>query len=276
MIKLYTLLSYLYIETPYKILVQPYNFVTPILIFDYLDYTLDSINYGVFLGGIRMKIMIVEDDPTIREMLCEMIEKWGFETIKADDFTDVLQLFIRENPGLVLLDINLPSFDGFYWCNKIRGISKAPIIFISSRNTPMDMVMSMNMGGDDFIQKPFNSDVLMAKINALLRRAYSYIDTHTSVIEHEGIVLNLKDSEVSFRGNKIDLTKNEFKILYILMEHKGTIVSREKIMRKLWENESFVDDNTLTVNITRLRKKFDELGKDDFIITKKGQGYIIQ
>jgi DNA-binding response OmpR family regulator len=139
----------------------------------------------------------------------------------------------------------------------------------------MDMVMSMNMGGDDYIQKPFHPDVLMAKINALIRRTYSYLDIQTNVIEHEGVVLNRNDGEVSYQENRMELTNNEFKILTILMEQKGIIVSRERIIRKLWENESFVDDNTLSVNITRLRKKFDDMGKFDFIITKKGQGYII-
>jgi DNA-binding response OmpR family regulator len=223
-----------------------------------------------------MKIMIVEDDPTIRDMLGETIKKWGFETFKLEEFDEVLQKFLQENPHLLLLDINLPAFDGFYWCNKIREVSKIPIIFISSRHTPMDMIMAMNMGGDDFIQKPFDTDVLMAKINALLRRSYSYIDTQSNVLEHDGVVLNLKDWEISHREEKVDLTKTEFIILKLLMQHKGAIVSRNKIMRSLWKDESFVDDNTLTVNITRLRKKLAELGKENFITTKKGQGYIIQ
>ncbi|MFD2679466.1 response regulator transcription factor [Bacillus seohaeanensis] len=223
-----------------------------------------------------MKIMIVEDDPTIRDMLGETIKKWGFETTDLEEFDEVLQEFIKEKPHLLLLDINLPSFDGFYWCNKIREVSKVPIIFISSRNTPMDMVMAMNMGGDDFIQKPFYTEVLMAKINALLRRSYSYIDTQSNVLEHDGVVLNLKDWEISYGEAQIDLTKTEFIILHLLMQHKGTIVSRNKIMRSLWKDESFVDDNTLTVNITRLRKKLAELGKENFITTKKGEGYIIQ
>jgi DNA-binding response OmpR family regulator len=223
-----------------------------------------------------MKIMIVEDDPTIRDMLGETIKKWGFETTDLEEFDELLQEFIKEKPHLLLLDINLPSFDGFYWCNKIREVSKVPIIFISSRNTPMDMVMAMNMGGDDFIQKPFYTEVLMAKINALLRRSYSYIDTQSNVLEHDGVVLNLKDWEISYGEAQIDLTKTEFIILHLLMQHKGTIVSRNKIMRSLWKDESFVDDNTLTVNITRLRKKLAELGKENFITTKKGEGYIIQ
>jgi DNA-binding response OmpR family regulator len=222
-----------------------------------------------------MKIMIVEDEPTIRELIRETLKKWGFETVVAEQFDQVLQLFVAENPHLVIMDINLPFFDGFYWCNQIRELSKVPILFLSSRSTPMDMVMSMNTGGDDFVQKPFHSDVLVAKINALLRRTYSYSEIQANVIEHDGVVLNLKDGNVFHKDRKAELTKTEFVILNILMRHKGTIVSRHKMMRGLWEDESFVDDNTLTVNITRLRKKLGDLGKEDFISTRKGQGYTI-
>lgn len=220
--------------------------------------------------------MIVEDDNTIRDMLGESIEKWGFNIAKVEDFNEVFQVFITESPHLVLLDINLPAFDGFYWCNKIREVSKVPIIFISSRNTPMDMIMAMNMGGDDFIQKPFDTNVLMAKINALLRRSYSYIDTQSNAIEHDGVVLSLKDWDVLYREEKVNLSKTEFTILHLLLQQKGSIVSRNKIMRTLWKGENFVDDNTLTVNINRLRKKLAEIGKDNFIHTKKGEGYMIQ
>jgi DNA-binding response OmpR family regulator len=223
-----------------------------------------------------MKIMIVEDEPIIRDMIGESIRKWGYETIILDDFSQVLEIFLKENPHLVLMDINLPVYDGFYWCNKIRDISKVPIIFISSRNTPMDMVMSMNMGGDDFIQKPFYEEVLITKIKALLRRTYSYTETVATIIEHDGIMLNLNNGDVFYGDKKAELTKNEFKILSILMQNKGSVVSREKIMRNLWEDESFVDDNTLTVNITRIRKKLAELGKENYIATMKGEGYIIR
>lgn len=223
-----------------------------------------------------MKIMIVEDEPIIRDMIGESIRKWGYETIILDDFSQVLEIFLKENPHLVLMDINLPVYDGFYWCNKIRDISKVPIIFISSRNTPMDMVMSINMGGDDFIQKPFYEEVLIAKIKALLRRTYSYTETVATIIEHDGVILNLNNGDVFYGDKKAELTKNEFKILNILMQNKGTVVSREKIMRSLWEDESFVDDNTLTVNIARIRKKLAELGKENYITTMKGEGYIIR
>ncbi len=220
--------------------------------------------------------MIVEDEITIRDMVGETIEKWGFAAVKVKNFDQVLSVFLKESPHLVLMDINLPSFDGFYWCNKIRETSKAPIIFLSSRNTPMDMVMAMNMGGDDFINKPFHTDVLMAKVNALLRRTYMYIeDVELNVIEHDGVVLNLKTYNASYVNETITLTKNEFIILKLLLQNKGTVVSRTKIMRSLWADERFVDENTLTVNIARIRKKFTDLGKEDFITTKKGYGYII-
>ncbi|MCU4770354.1 response regulator transcription factor [Bacillus toyonensis] len=223
-----------------------------------------------------MKIMIIEDERTIREMMAETIEKWGFDTVKVEDFDQVLSIFLKENPHLVLMDINLPSFDGFYWCNKIRESSKTPIIFLSSRNTPMDMIMAMNMGGDDFVNKPFHTDVLMAKINALLRRTYTYIeDIELNILEYDGIVLDLNSYNVSYMNETIALSKNEFIIFNLLMQNKGTVVSRTKIMRRLWADERFVDENTLAVNIARIRKKITELGKEDFITTKKGYGYII-
>ena len=223
-----------------------------------------------------MKILIIEDDVNYRDNLCKLLEKWQFKLVVAEDFSNIIEIFIKEQPNLILLDINLPQYDGFYWCSKIRELSKVPIIFISSRNTTIDMVMSINMGGDDFIQKDFDQQILIAKINAILRRTYSYIDTNDTIIEHKGLVLNLKDGQVYYDDKKINLTGNEFRILSILMENKGNIVTREKIMRKLWESENFVDDNTLTVNVTRLRKKLEYVGQTDFIITKKGQGYIIQ
>ncbi len=221
------------------------------------------------------KIMVVEDDKTIKNIILENIVRWGFTPIDIDDYGEVFNTFAKEEPHLVLLDINLPSYDGFYWCNKIRTVSKVPIVFISSRNSNMDIVMAMNMGGDDFVQKPFSMEVLMAKINALLRRTYDYTNVESSIIEHRTVVLNLKDNNLIYNDKKVELTKNEFKILYILMKNNGTIVSREKIMRKLWEDESFVDDNTLTVNINRLRKKLSDIDLENFIETKKGQGYVI-
>jgi DNA-binding response OmpR family regulator len=224
---------------------------------------------------LMFKILIVEDDQKMRQIILENIEKWGLEGCYVQDLNNVFDEFTKYDPHLVLMDINLTTYDGFYWCGKIREVSKVPIIFISSRNTNMDIIMAINMGGDDFVQKPFSLDVLMAKINALLRRTYNYTNTTSNIIEHNGVVLNIKDSSVIYNDNKLELTKNEFKILYTLMNDKGEIVSRDEIMRALWEDESFVDDNTLTVNINRLRKKLDDLGLNDFIKTKKGQGYII-
>lgn len=219
--------------------------------------------------------MIVEDDQIIRESLAEVITKWNYEVVSVEDFSDILNIFSRELPHIILLDINLPCFDGFYWCNKIREISKVPIVFISSRNNNMDIIMAINMGGDDFIQKPFSIDVVMAKINGIMRRTYSYSNVKTDVLEYKGVILNLADNNVIYNEHKIELTKNEFRILYSLMRENGKIVSRDKLMRYLWEDESFVDDATLTVNINRLRSKLIDIGLEDFIVTKKRQGYMI-
>ncbi|WP_309123140.1 response regulator transcription factor [Paenibacillus sp.] len=223
-----------------------------------------------------MKIMIVEDEPTIRKLLGETVEKWGFEAVLCEDFNRVQDIFLRSEPHLVLMDINLPVFDGYYWCGRIREMSNVPIVFLSSRDSPMDMVMAMNMGGDDYIQKPFYDDVLIAKIKALLRRTYSYAETPVNAVEYEGVLLNLNDRMLVSGGRSIELTRNEFLILHLLMQQIGRIVSREKIMRCLWEDESFVDDNTLTVNMTRLRKKLADIGRNHFITTIKGEGYFIK
>ena len=198
-----------------------------------------------------------------------------FETFTTTDFTETLNNFIAEKPHLVLLDINLPVYDGFYWCQKIREISKAPILFISSRNTNMDMVMAMNMGGDDFVNKPFSIEVLTAKINAILRRTYNYADQAIDAIQHNNVILNLKDGSATVGEQHIDLSKNEYKLLHLLMKNHGKIISREKLLRGLWDDERYVDDNTLTVNINRLRKKIEQAGAVGYIETKVGQGYII-
>lgn len=219
--------------------------------------------------------MIVEDDSVIRDSLADIITKWNYEVICVEEFSNVFNIFSRELPHVILLDINLPCFDGFYWCNKIREVSKVPILFISSRDNNMDIIMAINMGGDDFIQKPFSIDVVMAKINGIMRRAYSYSNIQTDILEYKGIILNLGDNNVLFKDYKIELTKNEFRILYSLMRENGKIVSRDKLMRYLWEDESFVDDATLTVNINRLRNKLEDIGLKDLIVTKKRQGYMI-
>ena len=219
--------------------------------------------------------MIVEDDTVIRESLADIITKWNYEAICVEDFNEIINIFSRELPHVILLDINLPCFDGFYWCNKIREVSKVPILFISSRNNNMDIIMAINMGGDDFIQKPFSIDVVMAKINGIMRRTYSYSNVQTDILEYNGVILNLGDNNVIYKEHKIELTKNEFRILYSLMRENGKIVSRDKLMRYLWEHESFVDDGTLTVNINRLRNKLEDIGLVDLIVTKKGQGYMV-
>lgn len=221
------------------------------------------------------KIMIVEDEAVIRNLVIEELEKWDFDTFGTEDFHNVLEDFQDEEPQLVLLDINLPIFDGYYWCQKIREISKVPIIFISSRSTNMDMIMAMNMGADDYVTKPFQIDVLVAKINALLRRSYSYAEASSETMVHNGLTLNIDNSTMEINGETIDLSKNEYRLLYILMKKHGKILSREKLLRALWEDERFVDDNTLTVNINRLRKKIEQAGIDSYIETKIGQGYIV-
>lgn len=221
------------------------------------------------------KIMIVEDEKVIRELISEELEKWQFETYGTTDFQKVFDDFQQEQPQLVLLDINLPVFDGYYWCQKIRETSKVPIIFISSRNTNMDMIMAMNMGADDFVTKPFDLDVLVAKINALLRRSYNYVEASQETLSHNELVLNVDNSSVEIKGELVDLSKNEYRLLYILMKNHGKILSREKLLRALWDDERFVDDNTLTVNINRLRRKIEQAGVYGYIETKVGQGYIV-
>lgn len=220
-------------------------------------------------------IMIVEDDKTIANITADSLAKWRFNPILTNDFSKIDLEFIEKKPHLVLLDINLPDFDGFYWCKKIRETSNVPIIFISSRNTNMDMVMAMNMGGDDFVSKPYSMEVLVAKISALLRRTYNYVEMGPEILEHNGLFLNLQNGTAKFNDEIIDLSKNEYQLLQYLMRQTGKIVSREKLLRELWEDEHFVDDNTLTVNINRVRKKIAHAGLPNFIETKVGQGYII-
>lgn len=221
------------------------------------------------------RIMIVEDDAGISQAVKEHSEKWGLNAFCVENFRNVMSEFSRISPHLVLLDISLPCFSGYHWCSEIRKISKVPIIFISSASDNMNIIMAMNLGADDFIAKPFDFSVLTAKINALLRRTYDFQGL-VSVIEHRGAILNTSDNTLTFNDEKIPLTKNEYRILLALMENKGSIVSREKLMQRLWETDSFVDENTLTVNVNRLRKKLDAAGLGGFITTKFGVGYIIE
>lgn len=222
------------------------------------------------------KLLIVEDDQGISRGIMEQARKWGLEVKCVEDFSDVLGEFNQFQPHIVLMDIMLPFFDGYHWCNEIRRISKAPIIFISSASDNMNIVMAMNMGGDDFIAKPFDLRVLMAKINALLRRSYAFSGGAGQFLEHRGALLDTLDSSLSYKDKKISLTKNEYRILLCLMENKGRVVSRETLMERLWETDLFVDENTLTVNVNRLRKKLDGAGLEDFISTRFGVGYIIK
>ena len=220
------------------------------------------------------RIFIVEDDRTIAQAVAHLAESWGLEVRCVRDFRAVTAEAAEFQPHLIILDIALPCFDGYHWCSEIRRVSKVPIIFVSSASDNMNIVMAMNLGADDFISKPFDGSVLMAKIQALLRRTYDF-GANVPVLEHRGALLDTGENSLVFGDEKITLTKNEYRILLCLMENKGKVVSREKLMERLWETDSFVDENTLTVNVNRLRKKLDAAGLKDFIATKFGVGYII-
>ena len=220
------------------------------------------------------RLFIVEDDPGIANAVAAHAQAWNLQTHIVQDFSNVMHEFAEFSPHIVLLDIMLPFFDGYHWCSEIRRVSKVPIIFVSSASDNMNIVMAMNLGADDFISKPFDGSVLMAKIQALLRRTYDF-GANVPVLEHRGALLDTGENSLVFGDEKITLTKNEYRILLCLMENKGKVVSREKLMERLWETDSFVDENTLTVNVNRLRKKLDAAGLKDFIATKFGVGYII-
>jgi len=222
----------------------------------------------------KYKILIVEDDNVIADSIKKHLEKWEYQVHCVTDFKEVLKDVTSFKPELILLDITLPFYNGFYWCNEIRKLTKVPIIFISSADDKMNIVMAMDMGGDDFIAKPFDLTVLTAKINAMLRRSYSF-KTNLNILEHKGVILNLSNAVLSKGENSVELTKNEFKIMKLLMENAGEMVKRDTIMIHLWDSDSFIDDNTLTVNLTRIRKKLSQIGADDYIETKKGIGYMV-
>lgn len=221
------------------------------------------------------KIMVVEDEPAIAQGIKAHLEKWGYQVELVEDFMNVTEEFVKQNPQLVLMDIGLPFYNGFYWCAQIRQLSKVPIVFVSSAQDNMNIVMAINMGGDDFISKPFEPEVLAAKVQAILRRAYAF-HGETNVLAWKDVILNLSDANLMLGERKLELTKNEFKIMQLLLEHAGECVSREEMMKRLWDNECFVDDNTLTVNITRLRKKLEAEGRSELIQTKKGFGYCLE
>ncbi|RTR35762.1 response regulator transcription factor [Robertmurraya yapensis] len=222
------------------------------------------------------KIMLIEDDEKIRKIVAETLKKWQYEVIEVSQFDEILTEFEQAQPDLVLLDINLPVFDGYYWCQQIRSVSKVPIIFLSSRTQNMDIIMAINMGGDDFIQKPFDLGILVAKISALLRRKYTYQEDDNLSFTHRSLKLNVTKSTIEFESQSTELSRNEFILLQLMMRNIGKIVSREDMMQALWNEEQFVDDNTLTVNVNRLRRKIAALGLEDFIVTRKGLGYLIE
>ncbi len=221
------------------------------------------------------KILIVEDDSVIAQALASHLSKWNYDTRCIEDFKNIIEEFDQYEPQLVLLDIMLPFFNGFHWCQEIRKVSEVPIIFLSSANDNMNIVMAMNMGGDEFIEKPFDLNVVTAKVQAILRRSYSFQGT-VNVMEYHGAVLNLNDATLVNGEQKLELTKNEFRILQMLLENAGKIVSRDSIITRLWESDEFIDDNTLTVNIARLRKKLEQIGLEQMIRTKKGIGYMVE
>lgn len=221
------------------------------------------------------RILIIEDDYAMAQVLKKQIESWGHEVYLIEDFQNVIPAFLEYDPHMVLIDIMLPFFNGYHWCSEIRKLSNVPVIFISSASENMNIVMAMNMGGDDFISKPLDLSVMMAKIQALLRRTYDMAGK-VPVLSHRGAVLNLNDTTLSYQGQRVELTKNEFRILQTMLENKGKVVSRDTLMTKLWQMDCYVEENTLTVNVTRLRKKLEKIGLTDFITTKIGSGYIVE
>ncbi|GAA0108051.1 MULTISPECIES: response regulator transcription factor [Clostridium] len=219
------------------------------------------------------KIFIIEDEEKIRNELCTFLNKYGYETSYSLDFENILEEFMKDKYHLVLLDINLPYYDGYYICREIRKRSSIPIIVVTSRDSEVDELMSMNLGADDFITKPYNTQILLARISSIIRRAYNNSDSE--ILEYRGLIHNLSTSEAEFDNKRIELSKNESRILYVLIKNKEKIVSRNEIIESLWQSDEFVDDNTLTVNINRLRKKLEEIGAIDYLKTKRGQGYIL-
>lgn len=219
-------------------------------------------------------MLLIEDDPSIFDMIKERFSQWSLQIVGPQNYQKVMDDFIEEKPQLVLIDIQLPAYDGFHWCREIRSISKVPILFLSSRDHPMDMVMAMQMGADDFVQKPFHMEVLLAKIQAILRRTYDYVEEPLEVTRFNGAVIDYARSEITFSGQEVSLTKNELFIMRVLLEKVDHIVSRDELMRKLWDDERFVNDNTLSVNVNRLRIKLEGIGLRDVIVTKKGLGYM--
>lgn len=220
------------------------------------------------------RIQLIEDDPVIAEQITKTLRQWDFEVYKTTNFQGVMEDFYQFNPHLVLLDLTLPYYNGYHWCAEMRKVSKVPIIFISSAGEDLNIIMAMTMGADDYLIKPFDLSVLEAKVKAMLRRTYDF-GGGTEILEHRGVVLELLEMRVSYQGKSQELTKNEFKILEALLKKKA-VLSREELMEHLWKSDAFVDDNTLSVNVARLRTTLKSLGCEDFILTKKGVGYYVQ
>lgn len=220
------------------------------------------------------KIIIVEDDKIIREELQSFLGRYGYEVVVPRELENIVEFILKENSDLILLDINLPIYDGYYICREIRKKSEVPIIIVTSRDSDMDELMSMNLGADDFVTKPYNTQILLARIAALLKRSNNKT-TSNNILNYKNLQLNLSNAKITCNNKEAELTKNEVKILSYLMNHQGQIVSRDLLMEYLWSTDYFVDDSTLTVNITRLRKKLEEIGIENVIETRRGLGYIM-
>lgn len=221
------------------------------------------------------RVFIIEDDAAIAAAMKKHLESWGLEAACAANFQNILPQFAQFVPHLVLMDISLPFFNGYHWCSEIRKLSNVPVVFISSASDNMNIVLAMNMGGDDFIAKPFDLSVLSAKVLAMLRRSYDFAG-RTGLIEHRGAILNTSNGTLCANGQNVELTRNEYRILQVLLENRGSIVGRDTLMTRLWETDSYVDENTLAVNVNRLRKKLASCGLGDYITTRRGEGYLVE
>lgn len=221
------------------------------------------------------KVFIIEDEEKIREELTKFLEKYGYTVESSNDFENIVDISLEYEPSIILLDINLPYYDGYYICREIRKRSEVPIIVVTSRQSEMDELMSMNLGADDFVTKPYNTQILLARMASIMKRTYFNLEGEGEVFEHRGLKYNMSTSEVSFNREAKELTKNESKILYVLIKNKGKIVSRDDIIKALWQTNEFIDDNTLTVNVNRLRRKIEGIGAEGYLQTKRGQGYML-
>ena len=228
----------------------------------------------VHFSFMRRKIFVVEDEEKIVKELKVLFEKYGYDVSYSFNFENIVEEILSEKPDIILLDINLPYYDGYFICRELRKVSNIPIVVVTSRDNEMDELMSINLGADDFITKPYNTQILLARVGMIIKRTYGN-NTDSELFMLRDLTYNISTSEVSFKEITIELTKNESKILYTLFKSKGKIVSRDKIIKELWKEEEFIDDNTLTVNINRLRRKIEEVGAINYLQTKRGQGYIL-